>query len=64
MDEERIERFEKRILLLNVETPLFSHRDDGAVILLDLLFPQGQGGYERNIEAFFDRHEQGIVISQ
>ncbi len=38
----------------------FVNRNDGAVILLDLLLSQGEGGYERYIEAFFDRHAQVI----
>ena len=34
----------------------FVNGDDGTVILLDLLFPQRQGGNKRNIESFFDGH--------
>ena len=34
----------------------FVDGNNGPIILLDLLFPQSKGGYERNIESFFDGH--------
>ena len=34
----------------------FVDGDDGSVVLLDLLFPQGKGGDERDVESFSDGH--------
>ena len=35
--------------------------DDWAVVLLDLLFPQGEGGNEGDVEMFFYGHGEVIV---
>jgi hypothetical protein len=37
------------------------HRDDRPVILLDLLFPQGKGGDEGDVEVLFYGHGKVIV---
>jgi hypothetical protein len=39
----------------------FVHGYDRSVILLDLLFPKGERGDERNVEAFFYGHGEVIV---